>query len=713
MQVKQEIFNVQSNVHSTPCTIEPTPELFDNLIATTYKDRTMAPVRELSANAVDAHKLNGNAQVPFVVHAPNKLEPYFSVRDFGPGMSHEKMMEVYRKIGKSDKTHTNDMIGYMGIGSKSPFAYVDNYVVVSRQGGKQTQYVCFRNATRIPCISDPEFSETDEQDGLEVILPVHSWDCEEFATKIKQAFRFYKTKPVVKGIANFEHMTSSYLIKNEEYGITSSREQSLVIMGNIAYPISVLDFVKKTAQGREVSESEDTEEGAVYLNSKEKKLIKYGIHLFVPIGSVALAPSREFLTYTNEVRAFIKSVVAKAVAATEAEAHKAMRDAKTVWEARKLFGKVKNGVIGQICDFENTNFIEWNNRKISNSIIVADYIGARVEVLSVKDDDETSHSRKRRRKANPDSKSSNGLERWHIQTFSAEDQKVIFVNDLNRGAYAAAQRYMIEHELETALMLSGDTDEFIEQVGCQDLLVYASSLPKPERKKRNSASNDRSLLQEWSASGFSNVEVDLSLGGIYVEVRRDKIKRPVRFKSETYEFRDSNCIKEMVIAMRQLGFNEPVYAIRPCDMARLKKYQDEWVTLDQAFEDAVRRNSYLVDAARAKTTVCNLYELHKSITCLKDLDLDDDSLLMQAIESIEEVIELSKSQDANEFVRLNNYVKLFEINAFGEPQNKLNEVFARYPLLESVSYSCNKKAIEQYVKLIDESQKKNLISAVA
>lgn len=89
-------------------------------------------IRELSCNAKDAHVDAGKGDVPFEIHLPNDLEPWFAVTDFGIGLSHEDVTGLYRTYFDSTKTKSNDVTGQFGIGSKSPFAYVDQFTVEAR-----------------------------------------------------------------------------------------------------------------------------------------------------------------------------------------------------------------------------------------------------------------------------------------------------------------------------------------------------------------------------------------------------------------------------------------------------------------------------------------------------------------------------------------------------------------------------------------------------
>ena len=81
-----------------------------------YSNKIKAVIRELSTNAYDAHVENGNVDTPFDIHLPNRLEPFFSIRDYGIGMSHDECMHLYTSYFNSTKTHRNDSVGCFRVG---------------------------------------------------------------------------------------------------------------------------------------------------------------------------------------------------------------------------------------------------------------------------------------------------------------------------------------------------------------------------------------------------------------------------------------------------------------------------------------------------------------------------------------------------------------------------------------------------------------------
>ena len=65
--------------------IKASAKAFSILSSGLYANKIRAIIRELSCNAVDSHAAAGKSDTPFDVHLPNTLEPWFSIRDYGPG----------------------------------------------------------------------------------------------------------------------------------------------------------------------------------------------------------------------------------------------------------------------------------------------------------------------------------------------------------------------------------------------------------------------------------------------------------------------------------------------------------------------------------------------------------------------------------------------------------------------------------------------------
>src|SRR5277367_5589703 len=116
--------------------------MFKTLSSTTYSDPIRAVIRELACNSSDAHQMAGTQNKRFEIHLPTTHEPEFIIRDFGTGMDDQEINDLFTMYGGSNKRNSNDVIGALGIGSKSPYAYTQMYNVTTTKNGVTRTYVC-------------------------------------------------------------------------------------------------------------------------------------------------------------------------------------------------------------------------------------------------------------------------------------------------------------------------------------------------------------------------------------------------------------------------------------------------------------------------------------------------------------------------------------------------------------------------------------------
>ena len=67
---------------ATPFTIKASAHAFKILSDGLYSDKILAIIRELSCNAYDAHVDEGTTDKPFLIHLPNSLRRWYSIRDY-------------------------------------------------------------------------------------------------------------------------------------------------------------------------------------------------------------------------------------------------------------------------------------------------------------------------------------------------------------------------------------------------------------------------------------------------------------------------------------------------------------------------------------------------------------------------------------------------------------------------------------------------------
>lgn len=223
-----------------------------HIISTTlYKDPILAIVRELVCNAWDAHQMNKNLNVNVQVHLPTKLEPWFSVKDFGCGMSDDDIFGVYTTVFDSTKDDSNDVIGAMGLGSKTPFSYNNgqSFSVKSVKDGLKAVYSAYldNGEPAITCMIEPH--ATTEPDGVEVIVPVNESDFQRFEAAANNVLPYF-TSPAVE--SNIELRKREFVYQDgffsEERASHYHNTSIYAVMGNVVYPISSshIDDIERT-----------------------------------------------------------------------------------------------------------------------------------------------------------------------------------------------------------------------------------------------------------------------------------------------------------------------------------------------------------------------------------------------------------------------------------------------------------------------------------
>lgn len=241
-----------------------------------YSDKIKAVVREYACNALDAHSSIGQTK-PFLISAPNRVSPMFSVRDFGPGLSHDDVMNLYTTFFESSKSGSNDEVGGFGLGSKSGFAYADAFTVVSIFENVRSVYACFRGGDGVPQVTVVETSPTEQPPGFEVKVPVAYSDFYSFGAKLSDVTSWFPKGSFTP--FGFTPLERTNLLETPSWFIQDGG-MPIVIMGPVAYP---LDWSQA-----DISD------------------IPNCVGVRFNIGDLDLAPSREGLSYDPQTIARIK-----------------------------------------------------------------------------------------------------------------------------------------------------------------------------------------------------------------------------------------------------------------------------------------------------------------------------------------------------------------------------------------------------------------------
>lgn len=274
--------------------IATTAHMFHILSSGLYSDKVGAVLRELGCNAMDAHIMSGQPQRPFEVKLPTPLDPTFHIKDWGPGLDHLEVTELYTTYGMSTKQHSNDATGAFGLGSKSPFAYADMFTIVAVKDGVQRIYTAHKDHDA-PVISlqSEAPAQPDWPHGVMVMLPVAPADAPEFRRKALSVFRWFSVLPDVLGLGPDElrEAVVEFRFRGPGYAIGADAEHrnAQVVMGNVAYPVDAARLAP--------------------LTNIQRDLLGSGVHLWLPVGTVMPTPSRESLQYDKEGQVALRAAL--------------------------------------------------------------------------------------------------------------------------------------------------------------------------------------------------------------------------------------------------------------------------------------------------------------------------------------------------------------------------------------------------------------------
>lgn len=293
---------------------------------TLYSDKIRAIIRELCTNMLDSHIEAGKADEPFEISFPSIFDPHIYFRDYGTGMSHSNVMKIMTKVFESTKDHSNDYVGALGLGSKSPMSYTDQFIVDSWYDGEHNSYSVYIGDGGTPRCKHLSNNKCDlNETGMKITIPVKNSDCKEnniWFTKAKAVLPVFKTLPKMVNLSDkerkeIEDLHSSLWETMPEYGETKFIDDEFnhifmdesfpwyVVMGSVVYPVSINEVGGMVDDKKKLIESFKSYVKTNY--RKTDKILVTHAHL----GDVSFAPSREHLDYNQHTLDFIVNEIEK------------------------------------------------------------------------------------------------------------------------------------------------------------------------------------------------------------------------------------------------------------------------------------------------------------------------------------------------------------------------------------------------------------------
>lgn len=528
--------------------IKASKTAFSILSSGLYSNKILAVIREISCNAYDAHVAAGNPSTPIEIKLPTTLDPVFYVKDFGTGLSHDQIMKLYTTYFESSKSDSNDFIGALGLGSKSPYSYTNSYTVESRFNGTKRIYACFLNEDGLPSILLMNEASTDEVNGLTVMMAVSESDINKFHNEAQKALMYFTPQPHVIGVLGFEPyylrhtiVGTNWKLRENDYWAAMSGPQ--VVQGFVSYPIdgSILRGQQMTS--------------AAYA------LTSVAIDFEVPIGEVDVAASREALSYEKRTIENLVSLFEGAALEIRDSIQAKFDDCSNQWEVALLVAQMEHNTSYDFRSMYNamhsaTPFV-WKDQPVTQycDFVLKGTEGVVVDVvgLSATGKSLTTHSSWRPGTIFPnlivkvtattkvviDKRPTNSkLKSTWVDYIRAiphreSDQKLIIIKPIDKNS-----QFNESHIADVLRVLGCSVfDEVIEFEKTPTKKYTYTKREKTDRlawkgfNKYVDKYGRNKISDKFSRLCWSNVPVDLSEGGFYVPVDRFVIQGPILNKT--------------------------------------------------------------------------------------------------------------------------------------------------------------------------------------
>lgn len=326
-------FETNAEMQSADFSIGDTAVVIEILRNKLYRHKIRTLVQEYISNGRDAmREIASKGRVDIVL--PTMFEPTFKVRDYGPGITPDRMYNVFIKYASSTKRKNNLQTGGFGIGAKSAWSYTESFTIVTFIDGVQRSYVAHIGANNHGRLDYLGETTTKEPNGTEIQIPVSPKDIAEFKESAFRAVYFWDKAeyPNFKNVAkaDIDQYESGDMLGNLEVNnglpnfIIGEYDTGLVLsIDGIPYVLSQSLSDKITS----LKALTDLVTGQLVLHLKT--------------GEIEVAASREEVADSKQTQDALESVAKATLGVIKAKLTKEFSAATTPFEHLQTFIRLK------------------------------------------------------------------------------------------------------------------------------------------------------------------------------------------------------------------------------------------------------------------------------------------------------------------------------------------------------------------------------------
>ena len=668
--------------------------IFDVLRSKMYSNPILVICREYLCNAIDAHIEIGDKTTPIQITLPNTLEPSLRIRDWGPGISPDRVENIFIRYGSSTKRDSNDLIGSFGLGSKSSFSYSDTFSVNTIHSGIKYCYCCVIDETKVGKIITLSQNPTTEPNGTEIVIPIKPNDFQAIKNGIEFISRHWSVKPIIKG-DKIVYQTITPSLSGKNWAIVKSdnyynKRDIKLIVGSAApieYPLDISSL--KT-----------------YSNTKLLDAIFGTIFLYFETGELSLAANRESVHLDKKTQDKINDKLTIVSQDLKDSVQTKIASLSNLWEANVYLTNELSKTFGNIA-FLGT--LQWQGINLtSNSIYIDSTISEFYKSKSYSRDDRISKSTTRYLSFKD--KSSFYYNDLDIKDLTVKHISTAFTND------KALQSIQIINIPEKMTWESFCKKYHFDKMDCKKVSEIAKSV------RKSSISGARLLVFKFDTSALAFKQVAYSLmeedanNKVLCRLERDEYNGSRRVFMKNRSVVTGDILKSVLD-------NTTKYSIYGVDKSlpedKIKEHFEGFSTLDEFVSEKIfegRSTNYL----ELKYVVQNQYVIAKTATSLvaqfKKMIKDPDSLYLKNIDLHSKLKDLLNKDvgllKVYEIIKgiisdkdINDWIKANPDKDIKKMQEKVN---AAYPLINSIDHYYHEKLIEpisHYINLVDREDK--------
>lgn len=360
------------------------------LLTKHYTEPIKAVCQEILSNARDSHREMGKDDVPICVKLPNSLDPRWICRDYGIGISPERMKDVFVRYGASTKRDDNIQTGGFGIGAKTPWAYSSTFGIETfcpedewKDSDGETHYnvmikrvyIAYIGKDRIGRLSQTVEELTDEPRGTKIIVTAKEDDFVSFRRHTLRCSIFWDVQPEITGVDNFEWPDLNIISSSDNYVLLDTNQEfdnvkfhnefseilkrQWMIIDGIPYPFDLSSLASTDYYCNDISLSDGTKISRYCLSN-------VGLLLFFDVGDLVVSTNREQINYDETDKEVIRKKLTESINNIRNMLQSKIDNAASYLEALKIFGSTSMFGILEIS-------ATWKGKKLSKFLSLVSY----------------------------------------------------------------------------------------------------------------------------------------------------------------------------------------------------------------------------------------------------------------------------------------------------------------------------------------------------